>query len=286
MQVRCPNCGQLLSVTDEQRNIQLACPICQRRFVISGTATMPPAAFPPAPGPKSSNKPLLFALLGAGLALLTFLVIVVIGVLVVMWADDDDSGDSLRANENRFYMSQAFVVGDYVRNKLGGGKILVIADPSYKQDTRMGDFVAAMQKGLGGEVAVDTVNLPKQTYEKMAEPISERMTARDFEAVVARHGDAKVIVSLIDLPHDIGKHPELLQNCKAGKGPKIILIGGDVPQLAQMIGAGLVTAAVAVSPKAKFSEDPAPADEKAAFAVRYLLVDKSNIAENRGLFGN
>jgi hypothetical protein len=35
-----------------------------------------------------------------------------------------------------------------------------------------------------------------------------------------------------------------------------------------------------------FNEEPAPSDPKAAFAVRYILVDKGNIAENKALFGN
>lgn len=213
------------------------------------------------------------------------LMAVVAGCLVMVLKDQLGGGSTsgLRANENKFYVSQAFVVGDYVKGKLGGGKILIVADPSYKQDTRMNDFVAAMKKGLGGEVAVDTIELPPAN-EEMAEPISERMTAKDFEATIARNSDAKVIVSLIGLPRDIGKNPKLLMDCKAGK-VAIILLSSDVPSLAKMIGAGMVTAAVTVSPKAKFDETPAPSDEKAAFAVRYILVDKSSIAENKGLFG-
>ena len=193
--------------------------------------------------------------------------------------------ESNPVNERKFYVSQAYVVGDYVRTKLGGGKILIIADPDFKKDRRMNDFVAAMKKGSDNEVVIDTVKLPKQTCEEMAEPIDERMKTKDLEAVVARHGDAKVVVSLIGFPRDIHKHPKLLQDCKTGKGPKIILLVSDVPQLAKMIGAGMVTAAVTVSPKAKFDENPASSDEKAAFAVRYILIDKSNIAGNEGLFG-
>ena len=214
------------------------------------------------------------------------LMIVVAGCLVMVLKDQFGGGSTsaLRDNENKFYVSQAFVVGDYVKGKLAGGKILIVADPSYKQDTRMNDFVAAMKKGVGGDVEVDTIELPP-TNEEMAEPISERMTAKDFDAVIARNSDAKVVVSLIGLPRDL-KNLKAIANCKSGKGPAIILLSSDVPQLGQMIGAGMVTAAVTVSPKAVFNEEPAPSDEKAAFAVRYILVDKSNVEENKGLFGN
>lgn len=214
------------------------------------------------------------------------LLVVLLGCFGMVMKDffGNASGGALRDNENKFYVSQAFVVGDFVKGKLDGGKILIVADPSYKQDTRMNDFVAAMKKGQGGEVVIDTIELPP-TNEEMAEPISERMTAKDFDAVIARNSDAKVVVSLIGLPRDL-KNLKAIANCKSGKGPAIILLSSDVPQLGQMIGAGMVTAAVTVSPKAVFNEEPAPSDEKAAFAVRYILVDKSNVEENKGLFGN
>ena len=62
--------------------------------------------------------------------------------------------------------------------------------------------------------------------------------------------------------------------------------GKKYNEKAKMIESGMITAAITVSPKAVFDEKPAPSDEKAAFAVRYILVDKSNIADNKGLFGN
>ena len=222
----------------------------------------------------------------AAKALSIVLLIVVIGCGVMVMKDyfGDSAGNALRENENRFYAAQAFVVGDYAKNTLGGGKILLIADPSYKNaGARMEGFIAAMKKGLGGEVDVDTVELPA-AGEDSGESVAERMTAKDFDAVIARHGDAKTVVSLIGLPRDL-KNLKAIQNTKLGKGPALILLSADVPQMAQMIATGMVTAVVTVSQKAVFNEDPAPSDEKAAFAVRYILVDKNNVKENKGLFG-
>ncbi len=217
---------------------------------------------------------------------LSMVLLVVVAFCGVMVLKSQFSGglSSLRENENRFYVSQAFVVGDYVKGKLDAGKILIIADPSYKMDTRMTEFVEVMKKGSGGEVVIDTVDLP-DPGEEMAEPVSERMKAKDFDATIARNSDAKVVVSLIGLPRDL-KRLKVLTSNKSGKGPALILLNADVPQLAQMIAVGMVTAAVTVSPKAVFNEDPAPSDAKAAFAVRYILVDKDNVAENKALFGN
>ena len=217
------------------------------------------------------------------ISMVLLLVVAFCGVMVLK-SQFSGGISSLRENENRFYVSQAFVVGDYVKGKLDSGKILIVADPSYKADTRMVEFVEMMKKGSAGEVVIDTVELP-ETNDEMAEPVSERMRAKDFEATIARNSDAKVVVSLIGLPRDL-RNLKILNNNKNGKGPALILLNADVPQLGQMIAAGMVTAAVTVSPKAVFNEDPAPSDAKAAFAVRYILVDKANIAENKSLFGN
>ncbi|MBQ4336436.1 MAG: hypothetical protein IJC34_04545 [Lentisphaeria bacterium] len=217
------------------------------------------------------------------LSMVLLVVVAVCGVMVLK-GQFSDGMTSLRDNENKFYVSQAFVVGDYVKGKLDAGKILIIADPSYTVDQRMTEFVELMKKGSGGEVVISTVELP-DTGEEMAEPVSERMRAKDFEKVIAENSDAKVVVSLIGLPRDL-KNLKILNANKSGKGPALILLNADVPHLGQMIAAGMVTAAVTVSPKAVFNEEPAPSDEKAAFAVRYILVDKENIAENKGLFGN
>ncbi len=217
------------------------------------------------------------------LSILLLLVVVFCGVMVLK-DQFAGTGESLRENENKFYNAQAFVVGDYVKANLAGGKILVVADPNYQKDVRMTDFVAAMKKGSGGDVVVDTVQVPGNANE-MAEPISEIMKAKDFDAVIAKNSDAKVVVTMIGLPRDL-KNLKALQSCKSGKGPALILFSADVPQLGSMIKTGMVTAAVTVSPKAVFNEDPAPSDAKAAFAVRYLLVDKANLAANKGIFGN
>lgn len=217
------------------------------------------------------------------LSMVLLVVVAVCGVMVLKNQFSSGSISSLRENENRFYVSQAFVIGDYVKGKLDAGKVLIIADPSYKNDTRMTEFVEQMKKGSGGEVVIDTVELP-EPQEEMAEPISERMKAKDFEATIARNSDAKVVVSLIGLPRDL-KNLKILNNNKSGKGPALILLNADVPHLGKMIAAGMVTATVTVSPKAVFNEEPAPSDAKAAFAVRYILVDKANIVENKALFG-
>jgi len=277
MQVQCPSCGQVLTITDDQRNIQLMCPVCRKLFVVPGPSPVSPAGFPPVSGRQSSNRRRPVILLGAGLVLLLVLGILIGGIFAFREPTADEGESAQSADVIKTYMSQAYAIGNYVKASFGGGKILLIADPD---DKRMDDFAAAMRNGSESEVVIDTIKFPP-TGEEMAEPISERMTTKDFEAVVARHGDAKVIVSMIGLPRDIFKHPKLLQDCRAGSGPKIILFSSDVPQLDKMIGAGMVTAAVMMVPP----ERPDAADKNAALNVRYILIDKSNVAANRSLFG-
>ena len=112
------------------------------------------------------------------LSMVLLLVVAFCGVMVLK-SQFSGGISSLRENENRFYVSQAFVVGDYVKGKFDAGKTLIIADPSYKADTRMTEFVEMMKKGSSGEVVIDTVELP-ETNEEMAEYFAQGLSDCGF----------------------------------------------------------------------------------------------------------
>lgn len=221
------------------------------------------------------------------LAFLLMGVVVACGIYLVVSMGGSGSADSLRENEAKFYASQGYVVGKFIKDDLGGGKVVLIADENYDKDTRMPDFIEAVKSGMGAEtVEVVTLDLPQPANQDqmMIEPISERMKAADFDKVAKAQSDAKVLVSLIGLPRDAVKM-SLLRNAMGGKGPALVLLGySEMPGMANAIKAGAIAGVVTVSPKAVFDEKAAPSNPEEAFAVRYVLVNKKNIAENESLF--
>ncbi len=223
----------------------------------------------------------------AAKAVAVLLMLVVVGCGGYLIVNMSGSGDyeNLRKNENKFYVSQAHVIGDFIKTDMGGGKIVIIADENFEKDERIPDFVAAMKSASGSDaVEVVTLDLPKDANSDMM-PLMERMKAADFNKVTKAHADAKVIVSQIGLPRDV-KKLDIIKNAVKGKGPALVLMGySEVPGLAGAVQVGAVAGVVTVSPKAVFDEKPAPKDPKEAFAVRYVLVTKKNVAEHGKLLG-
>lgn len=188
--------------------------------------------------------------------------------------------------ENKYYTSQAFVAGEYIKSSLNSGKVLVLADSGYQQDTRMNDFTDALKKGLGSnDVTVDTVTVANMDP-NMPEPLSEVMTAKEFDAAVAKHADAKVVLSLIGLPRD-SRGLQALKNAADGKGPALVLIGYTGESgMGRAIANGNVAALITSSPTAVYDEKTPPRDPKDAFNVRYVLINKDNIGEYSSIVPN
>lgn len=221
------------------------------------------------------------------IAMVLMIVVLVCGFLLLKEMNIfGSSTDNLRNNEAKFFASQGFVVGKFIKSDLGGGKVLLIADNGFDKDTRIPALVEAIKEGMGGgEVVVDTITLPGGEAEMM-EPLIERMKAKDFDAVVEKNADAKVVMSLVGVPRDAAKL-KLFTSAMTGKGPALVLLGySEMPGMATAIAKGAIAGVVTVSPKAVFDEKAAPSDPQAAFDVRYVLVNKKNIDEFKTLFGN
>ncbi len=212
------------------------------------------------------------------LSLVLLLVVAVSGIMVLR-EQFRNPGDVLRDNESKFYASQAYVIGDYIKNKLGGGKILVITDSDCAPGSAQRKFVDTLKNASGSEAVIGR---PDVAGSEGGIPIAEMMNAKDFDAVIANNADVKAVVSLIGLPRDL-RNLKAIQNCASGKGPALIL---QMPERLNMdlINKGMITALVTIRTGAKFNEEAAPSDPKAAFDLRYILIDKQNVAENKALF--
>lgn len=220
-------------------------------------------------------------------AVVLMLVVVGCGITLVMRMNGSGSTDALIANEAKFFASQGSIGGDFIKSKFGSGKVVVIANEGYENDKRMPAFVEAVKESTGSsDVVLTTITLPAVENPEFAPPISERMTAADFDALVNEHSDAAVVISLIGLPRDAPKL-KLFKNAQAGKGPALLIIGyADMRGLGKAIEVGAIAGMITVKKKAVFNENPAPSDPKEAFALRYVLITKDNLSENQNLLPN
>lgn len=191
-----------------------------------------------------------------------------------------DANASRVAQENQFTASQGIVLGKYLAAN-NPGKVLVLGEADYKTNTYTKTLVDALKKGIGqgADVVVDTVEIPgakKPTGDPnmpdMMMPLMDTMTAKDFDRAVAKYPGAKVVVTLIGLPHDKSR----MKLWRQKNGPKIAMLNayGD---LANLIKAGLICAVTVSKPKADYEAEYPGTPEK-AFALRYILVTTKNIA--------
>ena len=161
-----------------------------------------------------------------------------------------------------------------------------------------------MKKGLGvTDAEVDTIVLeskgrgpgagpaagpggPGGPEEEFMMPLEEMMTAKDFDKLLEKHKDCKLIVSMIGLPRDAG-NLRVLKMSKTAR-PRIALLNGDIHSMQGAIAAGFIVAATSYKPGVKYTEDAPPKDVQKAFDDRYLLITPENVKsvaeQYKGLF--
>jgi len=223
------------------------------------------------------------------------LIVVIACGIAIMFMTNSFGGDdtaSLIENETRYASAKSTILGEYLKDKCAGEKVLVIASRDYDKNDRTKRLIDALKAGLGvSDVEVDTVTVEAMKDKMPAGgefmmPIEEMMTAKDFDKVLEAHPDCKMVISMIGLPRDAA-NLKVLKMSK-DKRPKIALLGGDIHAMKGAIAAGVVVAAVSYKPGVKYTEDAAPKDPKAAFDQRYLLVNPENVmqlsTEYKGLF--
>ncbi len=213
-----------------------------------------------------------------------FLLVVVIacGVTILFQTGTIGSGETekLIQNELRFAKAQAFVLGNTLASKYPGEKILIVTDKNFAQNNRQKELVEGFKAGLnsrGGEVVTDTpeIKLPAGMPEDMMMPLEEMIKAADFDKLIAKYADAKIVVSLIGLPRDADKMA--LWSKEANKRPKMALLNCDISSMRRGIKGGYIVAAVSYKPGVKFTEDPCPKDPQEAFNQRYIILMPDNV---------
>lgn len=108
--------------------------------------------------------------------------------------------------------------------------------------------------------------------------LRESMKAVDFDAMMKRHPDCNLIISLIGLPMDI-ENMEIwyAEETPEAPKPKIALMDANIYNLKAAILSGIVVGTVTYSPTAKFDESTPPEDVQQAFDKRFLLITPENV---------
>jgi hypothetical protein len=217
------------------------------------------------------------------LAIMLLIVVIICGgaVLYKTGMFGGDESKKLIENEMKFAEATAVILGRDIAATYPNSKVLIVTGPNFEKNTRTMKLIDGLKAGLGSaaqceidfpEPKVKDPNMPEDGF-----PIEEMMKAGDFDAILAKHPDCTMVVSVIGLPRDAEKMT--VWQKPADERPKFALLSGDIHQYQNAIKSGAIVAAVTYCPGVKFSEDPAPEDPKAAFDLRYLLVTPKNVDE-------
>lgn len=183
---------------------------------------------------------------------------------------------ALQDSETFYYASQADAAGRFIREKLAGTDIVLIADPGYRDDLRLPGFREAFCRAVGH----DNVELAPLETSNPELPLYETMKSDDFDRLQQKFPEADVFVSLVGLPSD-AMRMKMIRQGGPGKKPALLLIGlGEVPrrQLAEAIRSGRVAGAITLRTEQIDSDRLAPRNPEEAFALRYRLITLENVA--------
>jgi hypothetical protein len=238
-------------------------------------------------------------------AIALLIVVVICGFMMMQKTGvfGGDAGAELFTKiENQYTASMGNALGKFIAKEYPDQKILVIGEKNYAKDPRVEILTKSIAEAMGGkaDIQVDTVELPPPPAPKPAKPgtpaaavpppdagmdmpLAETMTARDFDNTLQKYPNCTVVVTTIGLPRD--KTKLKFWKMEAAKRPKMIVYGEMDPRsLKDAIKGDVVAAFIGTNPEFKYTEDMPPSDLQKAFDLRFVLVNKANLAKYGTLF--
>ena len=205
-----------------------------------------------------------------------------IGLLWDKMGDSFSGGASVMKSELAFLASRGHAAGTHLAKVAPGKKIVVIAEPNYDQAPQTKDMIEMVKKGYGSDnLVVEALVVPGANSEN-AIPIEELMKAKDFDAVLNKHKDAGIVLSLVGLPQNAqrmaafrGKNVPVFFLMSTGMGTGKFVVS--------QIQKGTIAGVIVPNPKADY-EAKAPSDPAKAFAIRFVLVTKDNMESYKQFF--
>ncbi len=243
------------------------------------------------------------------------MVLVLICALVILKGTGifgDPSAKVFIQNEMVYNRVAGYILGKYLSEKFPQAKVLLVVDKIPGQEI-YNQQISGLKEGFGGKLNIVAEDMPLPPVEPTATetdpgtgevaqsadapapapatpsewaPASEMMSLRetmkasDFDAMLQKHKDCNLVITMIGLPMNVHEmtfwtEEETPENPKA----KIAVMNGDVYRLMGAIQNNLVCAAVTYSPNAVFDERTPPSEMQKAFDKRYLLVTPDNIEQ-------
>ncbi|HBC85501.1 MAG TPA: hypothetical protein DCZ94_00965 [Lentisphaeria bacterium] len=227
----------------------------------------------------------------AAVGLMILVMVCAVVILMRTGVLGDQGTQQIIQNEFTYTKASYYMLGNHIANKLPGTKILLIVDRPRTNDTRTPLLLEAFKQGLAGKATITVTETPEIQWpadrpqpkpeEMDMIPLQEMMTAASFNTLMTKYADCNLVVSFIGLPNDIAEMTiwSIWQDgvVPEDKRPKMALINGAYHNLKDAIKSGIVSVVVAVNPTAKFTDEKAPADIKAAFDKRYILITPENV---------
>lgn len=226
------------------------------------------------------------------------LVVILFGAGLLLWdtgmlpGSGDREMDRIMANETRFAEARSKVLGEYVGKTWNGQNAVIITEPGLDKNPIAKAGAAAMEEALkkaGVNVtATEALNLPESADGPA--PMEMALTAKVYNDIFNAHKDAQLFVIMSQMPFNGQELMKMKCWTFNPKKQRVILVGGEVYNLKNVIKNGFIGAAVAMktNPEAYDPEKSAPKDVQAAFDTRFILVTPENIKDvaekNKDLF--
>jgi len=229
------------------------------------------------------------------MAVVLMIVVIMSAVVILMKTGvlGDQGTQRIIANELTYAKAGYYMLGKQLAEKVPGAKTLLIVEKTRPNDDRTPALIQAFKDGAAGKLtiaamATPTVTWPEGRQPKPEEidmmPMNEMLKAKDYNEVIDKYADCNLVVSFIGLPMDI--EDLHVWTMPPEKRPKLGLINCAYHNLKNAIKSEVVVAVVGINPTAKFDEQPAPKEQKAAFERRYIMITPENVVQMADTYKN
>ena len=183
-----------------------------------------------------------------------------------------DASETILARERIFARVSTRILGRHLADLAPGAKTLVIMEKPISPPTLkplldgLGDGLA---EGLGKPATIAAVESPPD------DATEESFCAAQIDALIAKHPDCHLIVSLSGMPTDYSDMAIWTRD--PGQRPIVAVAMGDVPMLRNAILGHAIHAAILT--RTDTGTDTLASDPQDIFGQRYLLATPDNIEE-------
>ncbi|MBQ9335688.1 MAG: hypothetical protein IJS14_00120 [Lentisphaeria bacterium] len=212
-----------------------------------------------------------------------FLIVILAGAGVMIYdtfTGEDRMVAQMQANELAYSKSWCKVLSDYAGKTWAGKSAVIITEPKVEGTNKT--IIDTLQEDLKAAgltvAAVEALNIPAGEEDA---PMMEAVEAKHYNEIFAKYPSAAVFVITTNLPQE-GKELKLLKCWTFNpKAQCIVLANQEINSFKPMIERGFIGAAVTTNPNYQPTEEikKAPADPKAAFDERYILITTANVKE-------